>query len=61
VALERAARAGVAVRIPPLELCTDNGAMIAGLGAMRIVAGHAPSGLTFGVDSTLPVGVVQVP
>jgi N6-L-threonylcarbamoyladenine synthase len=61
VALERAAAAGVAVRIPPLDLCTDNGAMIAGLAAMRIAAGHAPSGLTFGVDSTLPVDVVQVP
>jgi N6-L-threonylcarbamoyladenine synthase len=49
------------VRIPPLELCTDNGAMIAGLGAMRLSAGHAPSGLGFGVDSTLPVDTVQVP
>src|SRR5690606_10154748 len=29
VALERAAAAGVTVRIPPLSLCTDNGAMIA--------------------------------
>ncbi|HEV7622724.1 MAG TPA: tRNA (adenosine(37)-N6)-threonylcarbamoyltransferase complex transferase subunit TsaD [Amnibacterium sp.] len=61
VAEERAAAAGVTVRIPPLELCTDNGAMIAGLGAMRVAAGHAPSGLGFGVDSTLPVDVVQVP
>ncbi len=60
VALARADAAGVTVRIPPLELCTDNGAMIAGLAAMRIAAGHGPSGLDFGVDSTLPVDQVQV-
>ncbi|HEY8318713.1 MAG TPA: tRNA (adenosine(37)-N6)-threonylcarbamoyltransferase complex transferase subunit TsaD [Amnibacterium sp.] len=60
VALARAEAAGVTVRIPPLELCTDNGAMIAGLAAMRIAAGHGPSGLAFGVDSTLPVDRVQV-
>jgi N6-L-threonylcarbamoyladenine synthase len=61
VALARAHAAGVTVRIPPLDLCTDNGAMIAGLAAMRVAAGHAPSGLGFGVDSTLPVDAVQVP
>jgi N6-L-threonylcarbamoyladenine synthase len=60
VALERAERAGIAVRIPPFELCTDNGAMIAGVGAMRVAAGFPPSDLGFGVDSTLPVDVVQV-
>lgn len=59
VATERAAAAGVALRIPPLALCTDNGAMIAALGARLIAAGHAPSGLGFGADSTLPVTTVQ--
>jgi N6-L-threonylcarbamoyladenine synthase len=59
VATERAAAAGVALRIPPLALCTDNGAMIAALGARLIEAGHAPSGLEFGADSTLPVTTVQ--
>jgi N6-L-threonylcarbamoyladenine synthase len=59
VAAERAAAAGVALRIPPLALCTDNGAMIAALGARLIEAGHAPSGLGFGADSTLPVTTVQ--
>ena len=29
--------------------------MIAALGAQLIAAGHAPSGLDFGADSTLPV------
>lgn len=60
VALERAAAQGVSVRIPPLSLCTDNGAMIAGLAAELICAGHAPSTLGFGADSTLPVTEIQV-
>ena len=61
VAIERAAAAGVRLRIPPFDLCTDNGAMIAGLGAQLVEAGVPPSGLGFGVDSTLPVTDVQIP
>lgn len=60
VALERAAAAGVAVRIPPLSLCTDNGAMIAALAAELIMSGRTPSTLAFGADSTLPVTEIQV-
>lgn len=60
LATERAAAAGVALRIPPLSLCTDNGAMIAELGAQLIMAGHAPSTLDFSADSTLPVTDIQV-
>ncbi|WP_426516216.1 tRNA (adenosine(37)-N6)-threonylcarbamoyltransferase complex transferase subunit TsaD [Diaminobutyricibacter sp. McL0618] len=60
VAAERSARAGVALRIPALSLCTDNGAMIASLGAQLIMAGHGPSALSFGADSTLPVTEIQV-
>ncbi|MFD5213411.1 tRNA (adenosine(37)-N6)-threonylcarbamoyltransferase complex transferase subunit TsaD [Microbacterium sp. NPDC058345] len=60
VATERAAAAGVTVRIPPLSLCTDNGAMIAGLAAELIASGRAPSTLAFGADSTLPVTEIQV-
>ena len=58
LATERAAAAGISLRIPPLSLCTDNGAMIAALGARLIAHGHAPS-QDFGADSTLPVTVVQ--
>ena len=61
LAAERAAAAGVELRVPPLSLCTDNGAMIASLGAQLVMAGHAPSGLGFGADSTLPVTAVQLP
>lgn len=60
VAVERATAAGVAVRIPPLSLCTDNGAMIAALASELIMAGRAPSTLAFGADSTLPVTDIQV-
>ncbi|AYF97519.1 tRNA (adenosine(37)-N6)-threonylcarbamoyltransferase complex transferase subunit TsaD [Protaetiibacter intestinalis] len=60
VAIERCADAGVALRIPPLALCTDNGAMIAALAAQRIAAGYPPSELGFGADSTLPVTSIQV-
>jgi N6-L-threonylcarbamoyladenine synthase len=56
---ERAGAHGVHVRRPRPGLCTDNGAMIAALGARLIAAGHAPSGLDFGADSTLPVTTVQ--
>ncbi|HTN58659.1 MAG TPA: tRNA (adenosine(37)-N6)-threonylcarbamoyltransferase complex transferase subunit TsaD, partial [Protaetiibacter sp.] len=58
-AVERCAAAEVALRIPPLRLCTDNGAMIASLAAQLIAAGHPPSSLDVGADSTLPVTVIQ--
>jgi N6-L-threonylcarbamoyladenine synthase len=59
LATERCAAAGVDLRIPPLDLCTDNGAMIAALGAQLVKAGFAPSTLDFGADSTLPVTTIQ--
>jgi len=55
VAEARCQEAGIELRIPALSLCTDNGAMIASLGAQKIMAGEAPSNLDFGVYSTLPV------
>ncbi|WP_104200563.1 tRNA (adenosine(37)-N6)-threonylcarbamoyltransferase complex transferase subunit TsaD [Cryobacterium sp. Y29] len=60
IATERTDAAGIALRIPPLSLCTDNGAMIAALGAQLIMAGSEPSTLEFGADSTLPVDQIQV-
>jgi N6-L-threonylcarbamoyladenine synthase len=59
LAEERCAAAGIALRIPPLSLCTDNGAMIAALGAQLVAAGRPASGLGFGADSTLPVTSIQ--
>jgi N6-L-threonylcarbamoyladenine synthase len=55
VAAERGARHGVTVRVPRPGLCTDNGAMVAALGAHLVAAGVAPSRLTIGADSSLPV------
>ena len=59
LAQERADAAGITLRVPPLSLCTDNGAMIAAIGARLIAEGHEPSGLEFGADSTLPVTTIQ--
>ncbi|MFM6980590.1 MAG: tRNA (adenosine(37)-N6)-threonylcarbamoyltransferase complex transferase subunit TsaD [Micrococcales bacterium] len=59
VAIEQCAKHNIELRIPAFSLCTDNGAMIAALGAQLIMAGRAPSELSFGADSTLPVTTVQ--
>lgn len=59
LAQERCDENGIELRIPELSLCTDNGAMIAALGAQLIMAGRQPSTLHFGADSTLPVTSVQ--
>ncbi|WP_210403878.1 tRNA (adenosine(37)-N6)-threonylcarbamoyltransferase complex transferase subunit TsaD [Salinibacterium sp. UTAS2018] len=59
LAAERCAAAGIELRIPPLSLCTDNGAMIAALGAQLVMAGRSPSTLGFSADSTLPVTQIQ--
>lgn len=56
----RCRESGVELRIPPLDLCTDNGAMIAALGAQLIMKGFEESGLGFGADSTLPVTQIRV-
>jgi N6-L-threonylcarbamoyladenine synthase len=59
VATEQCESNGIELRIPPLQLCTDNGAMIAAIGAQLIMAGRAPSTLDFSAESTLPVTRVQ--
>ena len=59
MAAERCAAAGIELRIPAFKLCTDNGAMIAALGAQLVMAGRPGSSLDFVTDSTLPVTTVQ--
>lgn len=59
VAKEQCDANGIELRIPPFTLCTDNGAMIAAIGAQLIMAGRAPSSLNFSAESTLPVTTVQ--
>ena len=57
---QRAEQRGVALRSPRPGLCTDNGAMIAVLGAEVVTSGGRPSRLDFGADSSLPVHTVLV-
>ena len=52
---ERATERGVRLRTPRPALCTDNGAMIAVLGAEIASADGKPSALDIGADSSLPV------
>ena len=52
---DRAARHGIRVRVPRPGLCTDNGAMVAALGAEMVARGRSPSGLDLPADSSLPV------
>jgi len=60
VAQQRCEKAGIALRIPAPGLCTDNGAMVASLGALMAAAGRAPSPVAFDADSSLPVEVVSL-
>ena len=48
------------VRIPPPGLCTDNGAMVAALGAALVERGRPSSLPGLGADSSLPVHDVVV-
>src|SRR5699024_3678027 len=56
----RGAEAGVTRRVPPLRLCTDNGAMVAALGAELVSRGIGPSDLSFAAVSSLDVDHVLV-
>ena len=60
MALERCAAAGIRLRVPRPGLCTDNGAMVAALGAEMVARGRVPSALDLPADSSMPVAVVQV-
>lgn len=57
---QRCTSAGITLHVPPLALCTDNGAMVAALGSQLIMAGIGPSGVAFAPDSSLPVTTVSV-
>ncbi len=55
LAAQRCEAAGIALRVPRPGLCTDNGAMVAALGAELVARGAAPSPLDVAADSSLPV------
>jgi len=60
LARERCAQAGITLRVPKPKLCTDNGAMIAALGAHVVAAGRPQSSLDLSANPALPVNVVSV-
>jgi N6-L-threonylcarbamoyladenine synthase len=60
LAEERAAAAGIRVRVPRPKLCTDNGAMVAALGAELVARGARPSALDLPADSSMLITDVLV-
>jgi N6-L-threonylcarbamoyladenine synthase len=60
LAAQRCAEAGIVLRVPRPGLCTDNGAMVAALGAEIVSRGLPPSPLDLPADSSLPVTEVVV-
>ena len=59
LAQERCDAAGIDLRVPRPALCTDNGAMVAALGAQMVLRGRTPSELGLSADSSMPVTVVS--
>jgi N6-L-threonylcarbamoyladenine synthase len=55
LAAARCDAAGIRLRVPPARLCTDNGAMVAALGALLVERGVAPSALDLPADPSLPL------
>ena len=59
MAQQRCDAAGIRLRVPRPGLCTDNGAMVAALGALMVARGRAASALDLPADSSMPVTLVQ--
>ncbi|MFC8794486.1 tRNA (adenosine(37)-N6)-threonylcarbamoyltransferase complex transferase subunit TsaD [Streptomyces cinereoruber] len=47
---QQCAAAGVELRVPPMTLCTDNGAMIAAVGDLLVRSGAEPAPLDVSID-----------
>ena len=60
LAHERCAAAGVELRIPPMRLCTDNGAMIAAIGDLLVRDGARPSAANFSAVPTVELSSAQL-
>lgn len=60
MAEQRCADAGIRLRVPRPKLCTDNGAMVAALGAEMVARERAPAALDLATDSSLPVTEVSL-
>jgi len=59
MAQQRCDTAGIRLRVPRPDLCTDNGAMVAALGAQMVARGRTASALDLPADSSMPVTLVQ--
>ncbi|MEU4170699.1 tRNA (adenosine(37)-N6)-threonylcarbamoyltransferase complex transferase subunit TsaD [Streptomyces sp. NPDC026665] len=55
LAEERCRKAGIELRVPPLRLCTDNGAMIAAVGDLLVRAGAEPAPWDVSIDPSAPL------
>ena len=60
LAEERCAEAGIELRVPPMRLCTDNGAMIAAIGDLLVRDGARPSVPGLGARSSVPLELAQL-
>jgi N6-L-threonylcarbamoyladenine synthase len=60
LAEERAAAAGIDLRVPPIRLCTDNGAMIAAIGDLLHRDKATPSPATLAVTPTIELTLAQL-
>ncbi|WP_026919413.1 tRNA (adenosine(37)-N6)-threonylcarbamoyltransferase complex transferase subunit TsaD [Gordonia shandongensis] len=60
LAQERAEAAGIDLRVPKPRLCTDNGVMVAALGAHVIAGGAPPSPLTVATDPGMSVQISKL-
>ncbi|CAM5370504.1 tRNA N6-adenosine threonylcarbamoyltransferase OS=Streptomyces violarus OX=67380 GN=tsaD PE=3 SV=1 [Streptomyces violarus] len=61
LAQERCEAAGIRLRVPRPKLCTDNGAMVAALGAEMVARNRPASSWDLPADSSLPVTEPHVP
>ena len=55
LAEERCRTEGIELRVPPLRLCTDDGAMIAAVGDLLVRAGAEPAPLNVSIDPSAPL------
>ena len=60
LAEQRSERAKIALAIPEPALCTDNGAMVASLGALMVLSGRPASPLAFDASSSMPVEAISL-
>ncbi|GGY54644.1 hypothetical protein GCM10010363_39890 [Streptomyces omiyaensis] len=55
LAERRCAAAGIEPRVPPMTLCTDDGAMIAAVGDLLVRSGAGPAPLDVSIDPSAPL------